>query len=374
MYKTVRVIIIALIALCITASCSGSPSSDVDGDMGRDVTETLTDDAAEKISADIITVKYGETSELYGDPQNIRQMYALADVVVQCKVLRTDMSKYDVNNPYYIPMSILVEKVYKGEGISEGETVEIAAVGGMISQTEYRDSINEKYAVSDTAEGKVILTSGDKKDVLLPERSYILCLTYIPDVEEEGPIPSFPFRYVPINGVCGFYEIRDDGVYVGTYDGQNPFSAKSELLENITDESWLTYVEKPAFAKEISYIPADTKVSLVSSQSREDFYYMCYSTEKSEEFPLGVAYHIRQAPLTDTPTLDFYAALVDEFEFITLEYLEINGVEVKCYEFKDVATESKTLYFVHGGIEFSIEGVCVPDITELVKIAEGLIK
>jgi len=369
----IPVLVIILLMTCIMVSCSGPSIIDKEPNPNTDQNNIEGNSDTAEILEDTVIIRYGETSEFYGDPQNVRQMYAWADLVVKCKVLNTDISKHDKNNLYYIPMSIAVEKVYKGNGADEGSVLDIAAVGGVISQTEYRENINKKYIVSDTSDGKVILTVGDKKDILIPERSYILCLTYIPDVEEDGPIPAFPFRYVPINGIAGFYEITEAGVYVGSYDGQQAISSKDEFLANIADEAWLTYVEKPSFAKEITYVPADTKVSLVSSQSKEDLYYMCYSSEKSEEFPLGVAYHIRQAPFSGEATLDFYKDLVDEFEFITLEYIDIKGINVKYYEFNDIPTASKTLYFVYDGIEYSIDGVCVPDITELVKIAESFI-
>ena len=264
---------------------------------------------------------------------------------------------------YYVPLSISIKDVIKGNDFFGGTNLVVGNNGGYLSLDTFSEHIDKKVDVSLYSDvSEVRISYGE----ILPETGdqYVFCLNEIPEeyLDSVGvENPNYDYT------VSAKYLISGGMVYLNG----NAISDETSFMENITDDTWLSTIEKPDWAVDITYVPYGASLDMVTSYGSEVTYRMVYTTEPTDEKPYGIGYHIWQN------VNDGNISNVEDYIYMSREsdnytYDEISGVKIKIITLSGEKS-CACVYFSLPGIDFLIEGVYVDGTSELVNIATALI-
>lgn len=303
------------------------------------------------------------------NPYNIKQTIAASDLVVVCSVKEYVSTLYmEEISPgfpeiYYVPLAVSINEVVKGDISVENSDIIIGNDGGYLSLDVFAEYIDKETDLSLYPEASGVRISYEE---ILPESGdkYVFCLYNISDEDfKQLGVENPTYNHI----VYAKYLISDGFIYLNG----NVISDEESFLANINDNNWLSSVDKPNWAVDITYVPYNTYLDMETSYGSEDTYRMVYIAESSPEKPYGIGYHIWQM------TNDGIVAKVEDYVYTTPEfdsyfYEEISGVKVKVITVPGERS-CACVYFSLPEIDFLIEGVYVDGTSELLNIATALI-
>ncbi|MBE6891035.1 MAG: hypothetical protein E7481_03295 [Ruminococcaceae bacterium] len=304
-----------------------------------------------------------------GCPTNdLRKMYALSDIVFTAKVESYAPERFDstlYSDVEYVPMTVEITNIIKGADTATYTTTadnstyfEFGYSGAPMSLTQYKEFVNPDFDITLYPENTIVDCSFAGQDLPKAETEYLFFIKEFEDHIQSEVTPEMRFAILGNNE--GIYEIESGVVKRGV----NEYGEIEEVLSNLQNEDWLTYVYKPDWSLDIPYMPEGFEQTMLNSEGSDYAYRMYYEKEPDNEYPNGAAFSVWQT-YGEKQFTDFYKSFDGQ-------YFEINGVEIFYFSL-DIGRNDMAIVFNIGEVEVAIEAVYPNDKTELINIAQHII-